>query len=80
MRPSTGRVNEGVTLGHLADLLATLPKRLTLHWMSIDGDAFWARSVDAVVVPRLGEGGGNNEAMKGVYVNPSNGISFPRAF
>ena len=51
MRPGTGRVETGVTLGHVADLLATIPKKLERHWMSLDGHAWWVRSADAVVVP-----------------------------
>ncbi|KAK4555320.1 hypothetical protein LTR86_007617 [Recurvomyces mirabilis] len=74
--PSTGKVPTGVTLGHLADLLAAQPKKLTMHWMQIHGYVWWSRSSDAVVVPKEGEGG-NNESRPGVYVNPSNGIAFP---
>lgn len=82
MMPSTGKVGTGVTLGHVADLLATLPSRLTLHWMSLNGQAWWARSADAVVVPEPGqaERERGNAPMAGVYVNPSNGIAFPGAF
>ncbi|KAK5111587.1 hypothetical protein LTR85_011816 [Meristemomyces frigidus] len=78
--PSTGKVPSGVTLGHLADLLAAQPKKLDLHWMQVQGHAWWVRSAAAVVVPKEGKGGGDNEARRGVYVNPSNGIAFPGAF
>ena len=77
MRPSTGKIATGVTLGHVADLLTTLPSRHTLHWMSLDGHARWARSADA---PAPDHGGGDNDAIPGVYVNPSNGIAFPGVF
>jgi hypothetical protein len=80
MRPSTGKIATGVTMGHLADLLATLPSKHKLHWMLLDGHAWWARSADAVVVPAPNYNGGNNAAVCGVYVNPSNGIPFPGAF
>lgn len=52
MCPSTGPVSTGVTLGHLSDLLASLPKKLKLHWMQVHGDVWWARSADAVVLPK----------------------------
>lgn len=66
----------GVTLGSVADMLEAQPKQLTYHWMQINGQAWWLRSADAVVIP--GERDvGNNEARPGVYVNPSNWIAFP---
>ena len=77
LRPSTGKIATGVTLGHVADLLETLPSRHMLHWMSLDGHVWWARSADA---PKPGKGKGANDAKPGVYVNPSNGIPFPGAF
>ena len=79
MNPSTGKVPSGVKLGHLADLLGAQPKKLKLHWMQIHGHEWWVRSADAVVVPKEGDVGDNN-ARKGVYMNPSNGIAFPGAF
>ena len=79
LRPSTGKVAIGVTLGHLADLLASVGRGLTLHWIQIDGYAWWMRSADAIVVPKEGETS-NYDGMRGVYVNPSNGIPFPGAF
>ncbi|KAK3708403.1 hypothetical protein LTR37_011499 [Vermiconidia calcicola] len=77
LRPSTGRVPTGVTLGHVADLLLSISSRLTLHWVSIDGHAWWAMSTDALVAPRNGTDGGDNASIPEVYVNPSNGIAFP---
>lgn len=66
----------GVTLGHIVDMLAAQPTKLTYHWMQVNGQAWWKRSADAVVVP-ADKDVGNNEARPGVYVNPSNGIAFP---
>ena len=80
MRPSTGKIATGVTMGHVADLLATLPSKHLLLWMMLDSHAWWARSADAIAVPGPNHDGGNNAAMRGVYVNPSNGIPFPGAF
>lgn len=81
LRPTTGRVDTGVTLGHLANLLASLPSKLERHWMSIDSHAWWARSADTIVVEAgMDDHDGKNAALKGVYVNPSNGIAFPGAF
>jgi hypothetical protein len=77
MRPSTGNTAMGVTQGHVADLLATLPSKHRLHWMSLDGHAWWTRSADA---PAPDHGGGDNDVIPGVYVNPSNGIALPGAF
>lgn len=74
--PSTGKVPSGVTLGHIADLFAAQPRKLTLHWWQIHTSAWWARSADAIVVPKEGEID-HNGARPGVYVNPSNGIEFP---
>lgn len=77
--PTTGHVESGVTLGHVADMLAAQPKKLTYHWMQLHVYNWWLRSRDAVVVPKEGDLG-NNEARPGVYVNPSNGLAMPGAF
>ena len=79
LSPHVGLVSSGVTLGHLADLVAAQSTKLKLHWMQITGHVWWARSADAIVVPDESDGVGN-EARAGVYVNPSNGIAFPGAF
>lgn len=70
--PETGHVATGVTLGHLADLLATIPQKFERHWMSIDGWAWWLRSADEPDV--------DTPAYRGVYVNPTNGLPFPGGF
>jgi hypothetical protein len=76
--PSTGHVPTGVTLGHLADMLAAQPKKLEYHWMMLHGAASWARSADAVVLPKNEDVDvEHSEGCHGVYVNPSNGIAFP---
>jgi hypothetical protein len=76
--PSTGHVPTGVTLGHLADMLAAQPKKLEYHWMMLHGAASWARSADAVVLPKNEDVDvEHSEGYHGVYVNPSNGIAFP---
>ncbi|KAK3052705.1 hypothetical protein LTR09_006187 [Extremus antarcticus] len=79
LRPSTGHVATGVTLGHVADLLATIPKKLDLHWMMVDGHAWWARSTDAVMDrdPDAEQVEYFNTCRWGAYTNPSNGVPFP---
>lgn len=47
--------------------------------MQPQGQAWWLRSTDAVVIPQEGEVK-DNEAQRGVYVNLSNGVAFPGAF
>jgi len=74
--PSTGKTPSGVTLGHVADLLAAKTKKLNVHWIQVIGHEYWLRSADAIVVPPNANVG-NEESRPGVYVNPSNGIVFP---
>lgn len=80
LMPETGHVATDVTLGHLADLLATIPQKFERHWMSIDGWAWWLRSADAVVVPKDDEPDIDTPAYRGAYVNPTNGLPFPGGF
>ncbi|KAK3625766.1 hypothetical protein LTR22_023420 [Elasticomyces elasticus] len=74
--PSTGKTPSGVTLGHVADLLAAKTKKLNVHWIQVIGHEYWLRSADAIVVPPNANVG-NEESRPGVYVNHSNGIVFP---
>ncbi|KAK4889199.1 hypothetical protein LTR27_011957 [Elasticomyces elasticus] len=74
--PSTGKIPSGVTLGHIADLLAAKTKKLNVHWIQVIGHEYWLRPADAIVVPPNADVG-NEESRPGVYVNPSNGIVFP---
>ena len=78
--PSTGHVPSGVTLRHLADMLAAQPKELKYHWMMLHGAASWVRSADAVVLPKNQDVDVEHLGHRGAYVNPSNGIAFPGGF
>lgn len=78
--PSTGHVPSGVTLGHLADMLAAQPKKLEYHWMQPHDYASWLRSADTTApLPKPGDKE-HPTGYRGVYVNPSNGIAFPGGF
>lgn len=80
LRFTTGNTTSGVTMGDLASLLETTPRRFERHWMQMDGQAWWLRSADAVVLPESEEPEVDTPALRGVYVNPSNGIPFPGGF
>lgn len=78
--PSTGHVSTGVTLGHLADMLAAQPRGLEYHWMMLHGASAWVRSADAVVLPNGDVDVEHSEGYRGVSVNPSSGTAFPGGF
>ena len=63
----------GVTLGHLADMLAAQPKKLKYHWMMLHGTSSWVRSADAVLLLKNEDVDvEHSEGYRGEYVNPSN--------
>ena len=49
--PYTGHIASGVTMGHVADMLAAQSHKYRYHWMWLHGHVSWLRSADAVVVP-----------------------------
>jgi hypothetical protein len=78
--PSTGDVPSGVTLGHFADMLAAQSNKGEYHWMQPHGYSSWLRSADSTTPLPQGGDKEHSDGLRGVYVNPSNGIAFPGGF